>query len=789
MHIIQDFQKWKKINEQETPPRERERGTDNNKVVAIPVDSKTLKLKIVNDADVLDPNEKLTPKGFNDLMVWLKNQKTVWDYYKGTLGDLAKNIVIYSVSKDNSRKQVILFKIYSKAELNQSDATKPGINPSVQFAKQDELSGILGGQTLNGSQDGKILNNGQSGQTSSAGLKLPVKSETIPNSTSAPIITFIKDAYNKVKSQITGNPILAKVKSEVLASKLGTGSQTFVKALNAGYGILDSQFGEDIEKDITQGLVDKLVKPEVLDVEEFNKISPMAAAASTGDIKVPAGGFIEGTQNDPELKKFQDLLAKKFSKVLADHSTFQKFKKAGEKGYLGIYGPLTRDLVRLLKVGLNDPKWETNTNGSIIEPEFVSRVLAEQTNESRTYLALDGFTLITEGLDMRAISAEDKAISSSSPSNSSSSNKSKSAVPPSGSKSSKEYAGSDIGKPEFTYKVEGGFWKYKNGSTWVKVMNPSSIKKLMEKHPKSESGGNYMIIPVTDPEFDKPWAESKAQFIYKKSGDKWQYSTPGPAGWNDVADTKSIKYLDKFYGSGSSSSSNATNKFSGSLSADQLKTVSSSVRSALNTKGLLEEYVSGDTDSDKVSATLDAIKWKIQSGDNVNEEDVFEILADGTFKATSYFELEGTRVITGKISSDLKSIVLANGRSVLLENAVDLTVDWDTSKSQLSDPDCISIAYQLKESMDRVSTNDTELYGNFKRIKSFPDLKKVLIEFEKIVPSGETLSYWINDEGDDYAYKCCQRLYANGLTPRKEYLSWTNGYSYLKDIFNKAKNS
>ena len=778
MHIIQDFQKWKKINEQETPPRERERGTDNNKVVAIPVDSKTLKLKIVNDADVLDPNEKLTTKGFSDIMVWLKNQKTVWDYYKGTLGDLATNIVIYSVSKDNSRKQVILFKIYSKAELNKSDATKPGINPSVQFAKQDELSGILGGQTLNGSQDGKILNNGQAGQTSSAGLKLPVKSETIPNSTSAPIITFIKDAYNKVKSQITGNPILAKVKSEVLASKLGTGSQTFVKALNAGYGILDSQFGEDIEKDITQGLVDKLVKPETLNVDEFNKISPSTAAISTGDIKVPADGFKEGAQNDPELKKFQDLLKKKLANGLRDHATYQAFANAGKNGYLGIYGPLTHNLVVLLKSIAENPPYP-NRDGAIIEPDFVQMI--QGITESQ-YIGLDGFTLITEStLNF----ANASIIMPSAPVQQVSSKK-KNDSQNSGSKSSKEYAGSDIGKSDFTYKVEGGFWKYKNGSTWVKVMNPSSIKKLMEKHPKSESGGNYMIVPVTG--FDKAWAESKAQFIYKKAGDKWQYSTPGPAGWTNVADTKSTEYLEKFYGSGASSSSNATNKFSGSLSADQLKAVSSSVRSALNTKGLLKEYVSGDTDSDKVTATLDAIKWKIESGDN-REDSIFEILADGTFKATSYFLLEGTRVITGKISSDLKSIVLANGRSVLLENAVDLTVDWDTSKSQLSDSDCISIAYQLKESMDRVSTNDTELYGNFKRIKSFPDLKKVLIEFEKIVPSGETLSYWLDDEGDEYPYKCCQRLYANGLTPRKEYLSWTNGLSYLQDIFNKAKNS
>ena len=57
-HIIQHFGDWKKVNEDNTPGRERQRGDNNNKVVAIPVDKSTLKLKIVNDADVIDGNGK-----------------------------------------------------------------------------------------------------------------------------------------------------------------------------------------------------------------------------------------------------------------------------------------------------------------------------------------------------------------------------------------------------------------------------------------------------------------------------------------------------------------------------------------------------------------------------------------------------------------------------------------------------------------------------------------------------------------------------------------------------------
>lgn len=763
MHIIQDFQKWKKINEQETPPRERERGTDNNKVVAIPVDSKTLKLKIVNDADVLDPNEKLTPKGFSDIMVWLKNQKTVWDYYKGTLGDLAKNIVIYSVSKDNSRKQVILFKIYSKAELNQSDTTKPGINPSVQFAKQDELSGVLGGQLLNAAQggtDGQILNAGQAGST---GLKLPVKSETIPNSTSAPIITFIKDAYNKVKSQITGNPILANVKSEVLASKLGTGSQTFVKALNAGYGILDSQFGEDIEKDITQGLVDKLVKPESLNVEEFNKISPMTAAISTGDIKVPAGGFKEGAQNDPELKKFQDLLKKKLANGLKDHATYQAFANAGKNGYLGNYGPLTHNLVVLLKSIAENPPYP-NRDGAIIEPEFVQMI--QGINESQ-YIGLDGFTLITEStLNF----ANASIIMPSAPAQQVSSKK-KNDSQNSGSKSSKEYAGSDIGKPEFTYKVEGGFWKYKNGSTWVKVMNPSSIKKLMEKHPKSESGGNYMIVPVTG--FDKAWAESKAQFIYKKAGDKWQYSTPGPAGWNDVADTKSTEYLEKFYGSGASVSSSSSadasgfTKFTGSLSADQIRGLKKVIIDQLDS-----ENASSKLSDSGVTADFDGVKWKFVR-DN-DKYDTYIISVDGSIKIDI---IDPKKTITGVLSSDLKKAKLSSGTIINVASIATLQTSSDIRKSDKSQTaeSVADLAYMLKDAIEGGGTKLGEIKNVFTRIKTYPEWMEVTKKFKSITDDG-SLADWLDGDlsHEDMMTYVLRPLKANGLIPMAVWNKYDN---------------
>ena len=111
-HIIQKFGDWRKLNEDDLPGRERERGDKNNKIVAIPVDKSTLKLKIVNDADVIDGNGRMTIDGFDALLAWIQSQGEIISYYSA-LKDLTNNVVVYEVGKDNDRKQVIIFKIYN----------------------------------------------------------------------------------------------------------------------------------------------------------------------------------------------------------------------------------------------------------------------------------------------------------------------------------------------------------------------------------------------------------------------------------------------------------------------------------------------------------------------------------------------------------------------------------------------------------------------------------------------------------------------------------------------------
>jgi hypothetical protein len=794
-HIIQDFGQWKKVNEDDLPGRERERGGSNNKVVAIPVDKNTLKLKIVNDADVIDGNGKLTVDGFDVILDWIKGQREIINYYSA-LNDLTNNIVVYSVSRDNDRKQLLLFKIYSKIDLKAQDPSAMGINSQVRFVRQDELAKALSGVILN-TKDMKQITN----QSTGGNLPLPFPAASIQGATDNRVISFIVLAYNKIKKDpiVAANPIMAKVKAEAVTKKLGQNSALFIKGLNAGFGILDAQFKEDIETDITKTLYDKItfipesketylgldgrriVESESaviagFDVDAF--INTVAAvAANTGDIKVPEGGFREGTQNNPELKKFQDLLAKKFARHLANHATYQAFKKAGAKGYKGNYGPLTSALVKLLKMIAENPKYPNN-DGTTIEPEFVNMVQAVHESTGRSYLGLDGKTFIFE--DFNFSNAEAVAPSSSIQNSTTATLKKNDSV-----KVSKEY--NDIGT-NFTYRVEGGFWKYKNGSVWSKVMNPSSIKKLMEKHPKSEAGGNYVIVPADG--FDKSWADGKASFIYQKSGNTWQYSTPGPAGWNNVTDPKSKEYLDKFYGAGSTkglTDSKGFTKFSGKLSADQIRGLKKIIVDKLDS-----EKASGNLSDSGVIADFDGVKWKFIRSEYVSSDDsgtteekvtyaTYLISVDGSIKIDI---TDPKKTINGHLSSDLKKVKLSSGTIINVADLATLQTSADLKKNDKGQTaeSVADLAYMLKDAIEGAGTKPDEIKRVFTKIRTYPEWKAVAAKFKSITGGG-SLSDWLDGDlshPDMFEYVLAP-LKSNGLIPMSIWNKYDNDSTSSQD--------
>lgn len=528
-HIIENFGFWKKVNEQDLPGRERQFGSKDNKIVAIPIDKNTLKLKIVNDADLIS-DRRLTPDGFDALLTWIKGQSEIISYYT-TLNDLANNIVVYTVTSDNDRKQIVIFKIWNKSALKVQDPSKPGINPKVRFIREDELSKALDGTILNTKELANVRSTPAQQSAQQAGFNFPFPIKSIPNSTNPKLISFITLAYNKLNkdAQISSSVLLPKVKAEVKSGKLGPDTVIFIKALNAGYSIADDQFPEDTETDITQALYDKLnSEQEAINADLFLAIAN-TIVPNTGEFKVPAGGFKYGAENDAELAKFQKLLVTKFAKHLKNHPVYQKFKNAGARGFKGNYGPLTKDLVYLLKAIAENPVYP-NRDGSTIEPEFVNLVLKVQESESFAYLSIDGTTLIFEQFNYSAATTVSPAASQQP-------RGTENTVP--AEKSSGKYLLQ--GKDEYEYTVKDGAWYWKKGSTSQILTNAASIKELQRLYPNA--GGFYIKIGIAQ---GKKARVNK--HLYKITDGTWYVKLNGSNSWQKVTLDADLQVLKDTYG-------------------------------------------------------------------------------------------------------------------------------------------------------------------------------------------------------------------------------------------------
>jgi hypothetical protein len=533
-HIIQDFGNWKRVNEDDLPGRERERG-GGAKVVAIPIDVNTLKLKLVRESDVINAEGKLTIRGFDAILNWIKSQGEIIRYYN-KLNDLTANIVVYSVSKDNERKQILLFKIYSKNDFKPTDPTQSGINSQVRFVREDELQKAISGTVLNVANLSDLTDQDKQnqGKSKAAGFKFPFPSASILNSIDQKVIDFIIIAYYKIKKdpRVAADPIMNKVRAEAKAGKLGIASQLFIQALNAGFNIQDDKFRDEFEVDITQTLYDKInyipesrevylglsgsmiVEAESPEIPGFDTDAFLAVAKQlmpdTGDIKVPEGGFTEGMQANPELAKFQSLLYRYLKKPfagLADYANFAAKKGDGAGGKpVGNYGKTTSALVLLVKQSLDNPVWSADRNGKSISAEFVKRIQdeiaakkltesisqgqkkGESLNSSRTYLGLDGTTLINEDLNPPS-TATKVVVNKPKPKVSSSSNSSSNNTSSGGSL---QLPGDP--DPSWRYKVVNGQWNWIDSADkndyWGPLKNPKYVKQLIHTFEK----GDYVNV-------------------------------------------------------------------------------------------------------------------------------------------------------------------------------------------------------------------------------------------------------------------------------------------------------
>lgn len=264
-YIISDFAKWQKLNEAEFPGRTKQTAGFGQKIVGIPVDETSFKIKIINDLDVIDAAGKLTAGGWTSLLTWIKAQPKWLPYYPG-LNDLTKNFVIYAVNKDNDRKQLITFTVMSRT-------SAPGLPATVQTVKQEELTALIKDASAANiladaskkAEDKKVdttvpaAADTKTEQTAGYTITKPVPFENLKTlGSDQALFKVVKDLFISLRAvpEIAKLPFFPKVKAEIKAGKIGDSSITLLKGLAAGFK-LEDDLGDPLEE-VNQDLLNKI---------------------------------------------------------------------------------------------------------------------------------------------------------------------------------------------------------------------------------------------------------------------------------------------------------------------------------------------------------------------------------------------------------------------------------------------------------------------------------------------------------------------------------------------------
>jgi len=450
------FSMMYRLNENRFGPGKGKVVAGDSKLVAVPIDRDSLKVKLVGDMQDYIVSGRLTKPGFDGIINWLNQQPDIADYYY-KLKDLKTYFIVYEILQDREDaligkdKQVFKFTIAERKAV-------PALNPAVSHVTQEEVELIRSG---GGAADltipvgTKALDGGTSGtsgvvgntagslsveQIKAKGGPSAVTEIGIKDNVDPKVIGLLTTAYNLIKGDATAgsHPGMPKVKAELQADKLGAFSQAFVYALNSGFGILDAKFQETPDTGINTSLISKilttpkpvkvndsrgyflhpngysLIKEEASSIIGFDTDAFVASftlkleamKTKTGDIVVPPEGFKfdTGTIKNPELAKFQTILKTNLPTymggALAKVPVVAAFIKATADGG---YGTRTQALVAYLKDGLSDPKYPDNDK-TTIKPDFVRRMLIEfkLIKESNSYRGLGSRGLIREGFDTGA---------------------------------------------------------------------------------------------------------------------------------------------------------------------------------------------------------------------------------------------------------------------------------------------------------------------------------------------------------------------------------------------------
>ena len=463
MSIILDYKSWGSVNEGllwDVVEREPVNGT-THKVKVKYVDANNIKVKAVNDYDMVKQDGTIDPNLPAALVTFLKTHdgtdfareypqlQDITTFYKD-------NFFTYNVKKESDRRQVVIFSLQKRADFK-------GVTPDTKLlsdVQATQAAQTPAAKTILGASDTSLSQSTAQAQAQPTG---PVKLEQPVAIANLGALGADTPLFKMIDSTVAGlsiaNPftdskakeILGKAADELSAKKIGDNASALIKGLMAGIGVnqFTDKYGRKKDRTlINQFVVDKLAtltaatatpattaqnsskfylgldgraifeQEEDTDTSKATKVTLPAdfkmdeflkaigggatAAPTTGDIKVPDGGFVKGkvAKGDAELKKVQQLIIDKFAKKLANSPVYKKFAGFGADG---AYGPTTEKLIAGLKAGFG----LSDKSGSTITAELITKIQTEKIDES--YLTLTGS--LVEGFDMDAYSSTIKAYS------------------------------------------------------------------------------------------------------------------------------------------------------------------------------------------------------------------------------------------------------------------------------------------------------------------------------------------------------------------------------------------
>jgi hypothetical protein len=461
MSIILDYKSWGSVNEGllwDVVEREPVNGT-THKVKVKYVDSNNIKVKAVNDYDMVKQDGTIDPNLPAALVTFLKTHdgtdfareypqlQDINSFYKD-------NFFTYNVKKESDRRQVVIFSLQKRTDFK-------GITPDTKLlsdAQATQAAQTPAAKTILGASDASLSQSTAQAQAQPTG---PVKLEQPVAIANLGALGADTPLFKMIDSLVAGlsiaNPftdpkakeILGKAADELSAKKIGDNASALIKGLMAGIGVnqFTDKYGRKKDRTlINQFVVDKLATltaatatpattaqnsskfylgldgraifeqeedtdtakaakvtlPSDFKMDEFLKAigGGATAAPTTGDIKVPDGGFVKGkvAKGDAELKKVQQLIIDKFAKKLANSPVYKKFAGFGADG---AYGPTTEKLIAGLKAGFG----LSDKSGSTITAELITKIQTERIDES--YLTLTGS--LVEGFDVDAYSSTIKS--------------------------------------------------------------------------------------------------------------------------------------------------------------------------------------------------------------------------------------------------------------------------------------------------------------------------------------------------------------------------------------------